>query len=212
MVFRVQTVVVLAVIGVVVLSGGCTFSGSQPNPDGKMARIADPKTNDHDISKLANEVRGTKPSRPEAVVWAQIANSDQFSPARRRLAVFQLFDRNAALGMTVRDLAAVLAKPCWLTRDHVIEVTALGGAIGIDIVPGESVFVVLPNLPENDRSAVYLRVEDSPFADELYRALQGNRSAAASLKVTAISVFAADNEDESLIGAPRDVYARPPRP
>jgi len=130
--YRISTFVIIALI---VISDGRAALGTQPNQDEIMQKIADPNTNENDIAGLIEKVRDMKPSLGERVIWAQIANSDKFSPIRRQQAVLQLFDRYTSLGMTLQDLSGILDHPSWIQRENIYKITAITGKPGPDPPP-----------------------------------------------------------------------------
>lgn len=206
--YRINKLPVTAIIALIVHLGGCAAPQATPNAGASMRRIADVDTDENGVAGLIEDVRRTKPAAFEAATWREIANSNRFPPARRRRAVLELFDRHAAPGVTVRDLALILDHPSWLKPAAIVRVRELGGKIPIAMVPGESVYVIMPGLPTGDPSGIYLRIADTPSTNELYDALLGNPSAAANLTVTAIAIFAADPADKKLISAARDSHLR----
>lgn len=181
------------------LSQGTFIMCEEAEVSNNLQGIADPNTNENDVLALMEQVRTTRPIDDQAKLWAQIANSSTYANARRRRAILLLFDRHVRCGMELRLVASLLANPTWLTRDSIAAVRELGGKIPVLILPGETVFVVMPSLPLDDVSAVYLRVQDSPSEESFYNALSGKESAAAMLKITAVRVSSSSADDQRLL-------------
>ena len=171
-----------------------------------LQRIADPSEEESDVLTLMWQLRAALPTDDQAELWARIANSDEYSDSRRRRAVLFLFDRHVHRGMELRTVASLLANPTWLKRDNVHVVNLIAGMIPVDMVPGEQVFVFIPEFSSLDTSCVvYLRVQWDqiayPFlrppvgdmlndkaAELFYNALLGKETEAATLKITAVVV------------------------
>ena len=96
------------------------------------------------------------------------------------------------------EIADVLSRPSWLTRQNVVFVRIIAG---YDLLPagdGERVLVIMICLPQaDDTTAVKLRVEGKPSANELFDALQGKATHAAALKINAVMIY--PSEDWKLI-------------
>jgi len=180
-----------------------------------LQRIADPNEKESDVLTLMEQQRAMPPNELQARFLVRIANSNEYSDARRRLAVLLLFERYVHSGMELRGAAhyltssAVLQKdydrherngmelsklikllgnPTWLKKNNVHIVNELGGRIPIEIVPGETVFVIIPEFSSLDKSTgIYLRVQNSPSVESFCDALSDIESKAAALKITAIA-------------------------
>ena len=202
--------------------------------------IADPNAQESDVLALMEQLRAALPTDDQAELWAQIANLDEYSDARRRRAVLLLFDRHVYSGMELSTVANLLANPTWLKEDNVHIVDVLAGLIPIDMVPGETVFVVIPEFSSLDKEgAVYLRVQGDPFVElnklrdpharsslyntvkdnaveSFYNALLGKKNEATALKITAVAVSPSilNKEDQRLfdlrLGAPGQELCVPP--
>jgi len=141
---------------------------SETKESNTLQRIADPNTVESDVLALVEQLLATPPTEDEAELWAQIANSDKYSDARRRLAVYLLFKRHVRSGMELREVASLLANPTWLKKDNARNITALGSMIPIQLKPGETVFVFSPEFSSQNKSTgIYLRVEGTPLKDLL---------------------------------------------
>jgi hypothetical protein len=171
-----------------------------------LARFADVKINEEEASALVKRNRANKPTEEEAAIWVRVANSDKHSDVRRRRAVFQLFDRHVHQGMTLGELAKLLAGPTWLKRENISRIKGpLRGYCPICTwVPGESVFYVSLRKQDKDVSAIYLRVEDfltkaSPTEDMFYDTLQGKKKDAAGLKIAAVVVSPGESDEPAYV-------------
>ena len=175
-----------------------------------LQNIADLNTEESDVLALVKQLLAAPPTEDEAELLAQIANSDKYCDARRRLAVCLLFKRHVHSGMELREVASLLANPTWLKRVHIVD--ALGGMIPIRDKAGETIFVVIPEFSSLDKSVgIYLRVQGTPLKDlldkirdpharsspyntlkgkveeSLCNALLGKESEAATRKITAVA-------------------------
>jgi hypothetical protein len=154
-------------------------------------RFADPQTSEDEVLSLIERIRYTTPTKDEATTWARVANSKEYSDIRRRRAVLQLLDRHVRPGMTLGNIADVLAKPSWLKRESVKVSQWVGG---------ESIAVVLIQLPADDGSALSLRIGSGQMTEDLvYDTLQGKKTDATSRKVIAITVYPDTAEDRALV-------------
>ena len=181
-----------------------------------LQRIADPSEEEGDVLALMGQLRAALPTDDQAELWARIANSDEYSDARRRRAVLLLFDRHVRRGMELRTVTSLLDNPVWLKRDNIHLVDLIAGWMPIDMVNGETVFCVIAEFsPLNREGAVYLRVQWDPFAEpsnrdhstvkdeaekSFYNALLGKESEAATLKITAVAASPSllNDEDQRL--------------
>jgi len=180
-----------------------------------LQRIADPSEAEGDVLALMGQLRAAQPTDDQAELWARMANSDKYPDSRRRLAVLLLFDRHVHSGMELRTVASLLHNPVWLKRDSVHIADVIAGLMPIDMVYGETVFVVIPEFSSLRKDwAIYLRVQGDPFAkpsnrdyytvqdeaeESFYNALLGKESEAATLKITAFAVSPSD-DDQRLFG------------
>jgi hypothetical protein len=163
-------------------------------------RFADVKTGEDEALRLIKQIRLAAPTKDEATILARVANSKDYSDVRRRRAVLQLFDRHAQPGMNLGELAALLAGPSWLQRNHVGIVQNLRGYIGIDTIGGETIFYLSIKLPSKDTSSIDLRIRDRLISEDLlFDTLQGKKTSALDLKVTAIDVSADTADDKTLV-------------
>jgi hypothetical protein len=188
-----STSILLVALGVTSM-----ICGETDRPHG-LEKVADPETKESEVLRLIEENRSKTPNEGESKLWALVANSEKFPELRRRRAILQLFDRHVRPGLTVGHLSRLLASPMWLKRENISIIRRLAGKIPIRMVPGETVFVVMPKLPPDDSSAVYLRVQGSPTIESLYDGMVGRGSAATALGITAIGICAADADDRRLI-------------
>lgn len=114
-------------------------------------------------NEIANAVLHLGPVREPASFWAQIANDPGYSALHRQHAVVQLFRRHVRPGLTLRELAALLDGPNWITAEEVSEVKIVLGLIPVALTAEDTVFLlqVLPNISETVLCGVYLRVQGS---------------------------------------------------
>ena len=139
---------------------------SETKESNTLQRIADPNTVESDVLALVEQLLAAPPTEDESQLLAQIANSDKYSDARRRLAVYVLFKRHVHSGMELREVASLLGNPIWLKKVYIIR--ELGGRIPISMVSGETVFVFSPEFSSPDKSTgMYLRVQGDPLKDLL---------------------------------------------
>ena len=169
-------------------SVACASEPNKPGQESEQKRFAEVRIGEDEALRLIKSIRQNTPTKEEAAVWARVANSDKYSNVRRRRATLQLFDRNVSQGMTLGELARLLAKPSWLKRENTLEVVGPARAyVPIRSVHGESVFCLSVGLPPTDWSGVYVRIKD-PLAgdpltrDLLYDTLQGKQTNATELK------------------------------
>ena len=177
-----------------------------------LQRIADPNTKESDVLALMKRLRAAPPTDEQAKLWAQIANSDQYSDDRRRRALLLLFERHVRSGMELRTVASLLANPTWLKKENVHIVDLIGGSVPVDLLPGETVFLVGFEFSSTSCEACvcFLRVQGELLESEeldlcdpyvrqsCYNALKskvensfcnailGNESEYATLKMTAV--------------------------
>jgi len=144
-----------------------------PQADDKetlLRQVADPSS-ELSAVKLAVRILGT--ADEPAHFWTDIANNAAYHDAHRRLAVFALFDRHVETGMTLSELATLLAEPTWLVDGDVTVVKSLGGKIPVRWTFEDTVLVLLvfPRLEEPDGGpwAVYLRVAGKVNVTEFNR-------------------------------------------
>jgi hypothetical protein len=166
-----------------------------------LQRFADVRVDENEALGLIKRIRQNAPKKDEATIWARVANSDKYSDIRRRRAIFQLFDRHVRQGMTLGELANLLAKPSWLKRKSIYR----GMEPGFNYSPiysahGESIFRLCIHLPYENTSGVYMRVEDflagNPLTeDSFYGTLQGKEAKATQLKITAMVILPDTAED-----------------
>jgi hypothetical protein len=131
------------------------------------------------------------------------------------LAVFQLVDRFATSGMTMRQLADLLERPIWLKREGVGAFwdaygTALGGHFGFrEFQPFDTV-VIFPRLPKDDGSHIDLLLDGvvsaKPYSaatqeklDELYVVLAGGDSPAGRMRIRDFFVMPRDPAEQKLV-------------
>jgi hypothetical protein len=102
------------------------------------------------------------PAKEPAQFWIGIANDSQNSDFQRRSAVFELFKRHVAVGMTLRKLAELLNHPTWITPIDVGIVSFIAGSMPIQFNLRDTFLVlcVLPR-PTEDVSAIFLRVTNT---------------------------------------------------
>jgi hypothetical protein len=187
----------------IAIAAGCAGGPSKTACADDVERFADVKTSEDEALRLIERIRLTAPTKDEAAVWARVANSKKYSDVRRRRAVLQLFDRHVRPGMTLGDVAVLLAKPSWLKQES-MKVS--------EWVGGESIVVALLQLPPDDGSAVSWRIEPGPMTEDLvYDALQGKKTAATSRKVVSVTVYPDAAEDRAFV-TPRDQKRRGGRP
>ena len=121
----------------------------------------------------------------------EIANDASRATADRRHAVFQLFAGHVRPGMTLAELAEVLAGAEWLRDEDVSVVTAIAGKIPVTWSSEDTVFVlhVLPEAGDGGTWAIYLRVLGRVRREELIRVLRtGDGGEAASARVAEIGL------------------------
>lgn len=188
---------------VVLACGAISSSALAADPDTPqevLARIGDPKATDEDAIGFIKAVLLTKPSSEERDVLARVANSEAFSPFRRRHAVFQLFERHVSNGMTIKEVVDVLSGASWLNREGVLDVkrinsprviTGGGGLVPLDGADGERIFVTTGGILGHS-NGIYLRIKGEPSERQLHDALKGSESRVAQLKISAIAVFSGD--------------------
>lgn len=135
--------------------------------------IADPGVSEADlVDAIAQLGAVTEP----ASFWARLANDSHRSPTQRRLYIFQLFHRHVRPGMSLSQLALILDKPAWLTREVLEMIEDLGGTIPVRLTDDNTVFVlrVSPECETSPIWAVYVSVTGKHSANELYALLHGN--------------------------------------
>jgi hypothetical protein len=163
-------------------------------------RFADVKTSEDEALRIIERVRRTAPTKDEAAVWARVANSKKYSDVRRRRAVLQFFDRHVRPGMKLGDVAALLAGPSWLKRAQVHVEGMLRGLGWVNSIVDETIFHLRIDVPSKDESAIILRVGDRVTTeDSLYDTLQGKKTDAMNVRITAIAIDAAAPEDRALV-------------
>lgn len=154
-----------------------------------LRQVADPSS-ELSAVKLAVRILGT--AGEPAQFWADIANNAAYRDTHRRLAVFALFDRHVEAGMTLAELAAMLAEPTWLADDDVTVVETLAGKIPVRWTLEDTVFALLvfPGLEEPGEGpwAIYLRVAEKVNVTEFnalvhVRAASPNTAGALLLEV-----------------------------
>lgn len=189
------------IVGLVLSQGTLVMAGETSLPR-DVQRINNPAVEESDVVRLIERLRASPPTDEEAKLLRQIANSNTQSDIRRRRAVLQLFDRHVRTGMRVGELGGLLANPSWLKKENVVEVRVVAGLLPVRIVPGETIFVIVPRLPPEDKSTgVYLRVEGSASPESLYDALLGKKTKAATARISTIAILAPSLEDQKLIDA-----------
>jgi hypothetical protein len=198
---------VFVVVFMVILAVSAIPKKAVARPDAEM--IADPRAAEADVLASIERLRTARPSDKEAKLWMRVANSTLYPDCRRRRAVFQLFDRFVRPGMKLTAIGDLLVSPTWLKSENVILVNTIAGWMPVDMVPGETVFVVQPRLPRDDSSGVYLRLKGSLRAEALYDGLMGRKPGTATREVTAISISPSDPADKRLVAQHRDPPGTP---
>lgn len=133
--------------------------------------IADRNASDTDV-KVA--IHGLGAVLQPSQFWAQIANDQSYSGERRRQCILQLFQRHAHVGMTLKEVAEKLNKPNWLSDKDISWVQPVGGLIPVQIVSGDTIFVLLLLPPSHGNNVgVYLRVSGRVEVKEFGEVLRG---------------------------------------
>ena len=177
------------------ISAACASEPDKTGQENDLKRFADVRIGEDEALRVIEHIRQAAPTKEEAEAWARVANSDKYSDVRRRRAIFQLFDRHVRPGMTLGEMANLLAKPSWLKRENLCKIVGPAwGYVPIRYVGAETGFSVSLCLPSKDSSGVYVRVKDFPAGDaltkdSLYGVLQGKKTDATGLKITAIVVY-----------------------
>ncbi|MGB0385874.1 MAG: hypothetical protein ACPGWR_13730 [Ardenticatenaceae bacterium] len=152
--------------------------------DGLLQVIANPKTDKESLMQAIQQLGSV--SEP-AQFWSDMANSESYSQDHRRRAVFQLFLRHVSPGISLAELAQILANPSWLADDEIHVVTFLAGKIPVKVRFEDTIFVLclFPDLPDGRWKywAIYLSVSGKVKAESLRKVLRGDAVAASRAKM-----------------------------
>ena len=125
----------------------------------------------------------------DASFWTKIANSDAFSADHRRRAIFALFGRHVAPGITLGELGKILNHPTWLRDDDIEIITVLGGKLPVHFSVEDTVIlaVVFASVPDGiyQSWAIYVKAAGKVDRAQVRAALRGDKSAskAAAAKI-----------------------------
>ena len=146
--------------------------------------IANPKTDKETLMRAIQQVGAVTEA---ASFWSDIANSNSYSQDHRRRAVFQLFLRHVSPGITLAELARILANPSWLADEEIHVVTFLAGKIPVEARFEDTIFLLrlFPDLPDGRWLywAIYLSVSGKIKAESLSKVLRGDEVAAGDAKL-----------------------------
>lgn len=129
-----------------------------------------------DEGELVEAIQNLGPVNEPPGFWTDIAEDESYGRLHRRHAVFQLFHRHVAPGMTLSQLALILRRPSWLTDEQITAVEDLGGHIPVGLTFDNTVLVldVLPGpAPKPDRWLIYLSVRGQVAPEDFQRLLRG---------------------------------------
>lgn len=109
-----------------------------------------------------------------ATFWSDIANSDEYNDAHRRLAVVELLKRHVSAGISLESLRGILDSPTWL-KDSAVAIQ--GSFAGAPLIVGfgyGAVFTVcpFPNLPGSGWQISFW-ISDWMTREDLLRLLRG---------------------------------------
>ena len=159
--------------------------------------IADPKTNRDALIQAIQDL--TQDVVEPAQFWADIANNVEYSKDHRRRAIFELFRRHVAPGMTIFELAKILDNPNWLAEEDIYVIIDLAGEIPVELTADDTVFVlnIFPDLPDGryQNWAIYLRVSGKVDTQDFFNLLQGDETVSSSVKEAEILEFALVPDD-----------------
>ena len=160
--------------------------------------FSDPKSSEAMALAAAKRLADQK-QPPDAAAILTVANSPQYAGERRRRAVLLFWQGHAGAGTTIGEVGAKLSKNnTWLTRENIREIPGLAGKVPVKTRPG-SVYCLLIGLPQNERSAIYLRVEGQLREDEFAAILLGQKGAAAGHeRILEVGYSLMDSEDSPI--------------
>ena len=97
--------------------------------------------------------------------WSNIANNIDYSPAHRRICIFQLCRRHLRSGMNLSEFVTALDAQ-WLPRKNFHLIDHIRGKLPFTISAEESGFVIWPMLPTGNVSAIYVKTVDHRFTEQ----------------------------------------------
>jgi hypothetical protein len=139
----------------------------------QLSTIANPDSSDEQISHALTELG---PAQEPSGFWTTIANDGRYRTTHRRLAVIQIFTRHVKPGMSLAEIAKVLATPLWLGDEDVAMIEDLGGHLPVALTPTNTVFAIRV-FPEpaavTGLSVVFLSVAGHVSRSDFLRLLRG---------------------------------------
>ena len=175
-----------------ILMTACVTSHSAPTGQfrSELQTIADKQA---PMTEVIAAMAKLGPAGESSAFWATIANDTSYERKRRGLCAMELFKRHVQKGMTLEEVAKVLAKPDWLPDRDIIRIWGdiIMGSYPIAPNDKDTLFV-LAILPPKNRQlwCVCLSVEGKHIdSRQLGMALRGESGGAsvAQRKVRAVA-------------------------
>jgi hypothetical protein len=156
----------VGVLFVLAAAPGGMRLGALQQPD--LRAIASRDTDPAILRKVLDRL-GAVDEPPE--FWAHIVSDTRFSPVHRRLCLYSLFRRHAA-GKRVDFFFALPHAETWFAKQHVTEAT-YASKVPVKRPAGQTVFMLRPELPPGNSSAIYLRLSGMVTCDEFLDLMRG---------------------------------------
>jgi len=135
--------------------------------DSDLRVIASPDTDLATLRKALNHLGAVE---EPSDFWVRIVSNAQYSPTHRRLCLYALFQRHA-VGARLDSFFASPAA-AWFKEEQVRDATTFS-KLPVKRPDGQSIFMLRPELPPGNDSAIYLRLAGMVTIEEFFALILG---------------------------------------
>jgi hypothetical protein len=141
---------------------------------------------DADLVTLRRALDRLGPVEEPPEFWLNIISDRRFSPAHRRLCLDSFFKRHA-VGARVDSCFALLHRAVSFSDAQVRDATHFS-LVPVKRPPGQSVFMLRPELPAGNDSAIYIRLSTTVTTADFLMMMRGNKPRGSGVRILEVGI------------------------